>query len=85
VSATDAPIQIMSEIAELMVSNPSEEQLLNFRPSEAAQRRARELLLKQNAETLSRDEDFELTQFEQAETLMQLVKARLWAKRAGRQ
>jgi len=69
------PIRLFEEIADLLTSRPTEDQLLGFRPSQNVQDRARDLLEKQNAGTISAEEQRELDQFEQAEILMRLVKA----------
>ncbi len=68
---------IVDEIADLLASNPTAEQILKFRPSGELQMKARELLAKANAGTLTDEEDQELQQFQHAELLMRLVKARL--------
>lgn len=74
---------IVDEIAELIASNPTAEQILNFHPSTELQVRARDLLAKSSAGTLSAEEDHELQQFQQAELLMRLVKARLRERNGG--
>ena len=79
-AVVQAPTRLFEEIADLFASNPSDEQLLKFRPSETVQQRARDLLDGQNAGELSEDEQRELDQYEQAELLVRLVKARLHAK-----
>ncbi|QDT47807.1 hypothetical protein [Symmachiella dynata] len=76
-SIVQEPIRLLEEIADLLASNPTQDQLLAFRPSASVQERARELLIRLNAGTISTDEQRELDQFEQAEMLMRLVKARL--------
>ncbi len=65
------------ELADFLVSRPSREQLLKYRPSETVQQRASELLLKQNAGEISLKERRELDQFAFAEVLMRLIKAKL--------
>lgn len=74
---------IADEIAELLASNPTPEQILNFHPSGELQAKARELLAKSNAGTLSAEEDHELQQFQNVELLMRLVKARLRERNGG--
>lgn len=73
----DTPPRIMEELADLLASSPSPDQLLSFRPSEAVQQRARELLAKQNDGSVDRQEQHELDQFAQAELLVRLIKARV--------
>ena len=70
------------EIAEFLASGPSPEQLLQFRPSPHTQARAQELLDKLKDGCLSADERRELDQFEHAERLVRLVKARIHARAA---
>jgi len=76
-SIVQEPIRLLEEIADLMAASPTREQLLEFRPSTSVQSRASELLEKQNAGTVTAEEQRELDQFEQAELLMRLVRARL--------
>ena len=78
------PVRVTREIAELFASNPTPEDLLTFHPSEAVQERARELLDKLRANQLTPEEQWELDQFQHAESLMQLVKARIRASPAKR-
>jgi len=73
---------IMQEMVDLLSSGPTEAQLLDFRPFQEAQDRARELLYKQNSGTTTPEEQCELDQFQLIEVLMRLVKARIHAKRA---
>ncbi len=79
-STVQEPIRLLEEIADLMASNPTREQLVAFRPSASVQARARELLTRQGIGEITADEQRELDQFEQAELLMRLVKARLSEK-----
>jgi hypothetical protein len=73
---------LTEEIADFLASCPSREQLLTFRPSPQVQERARELLEKSKSGQITADEQWELDQFEYAEMLMQLVKARVRAAKA---
>lgn len=75
----DTPTRLLEEIADLWASGPSPGQLLDFRPSAEVQQRARQLLSKSGAGQISAEEQRELDQYEQAELLMQMVKARLRA------
>lgn len=81
-TVVESPSSILEEIAAFLASGPSREEILEFRPSEAVQQRARELLDKQQAHSLSWEEERELEQFQNAELLMRLTKAKL---RAGDQ
>jgi hypothetical protein len=68
---------LTKEIADLLASCPSREELLNFRPSDQVQQRASELLQKLKDGRITREEQWELDQFGFAESLMRLIKARL--------
>ena len=70
------------EFAKFLASRPTWAQMLAFRPSERAQRRARKLLEKQDQGVTSYDEEQELSEFAHAERLIRLIKALVLA--AGR-
>lgn len=72
----------LEEIADFLADGPSPQELLQFRPSPQTQARAEELLGRLKERGLSADERVELEQFEQAERLMRLVKARIHAGKA---
>jgi hypothetical protein len=76
-AATQTPFLFLDEVVELLTSGPSRDRLLNYRPSEKVQQRARDLLMKVKSGEVTRDEEWELDQFQQLEMLLQLVKARL--------
>lgn len=76
-SAVQSPSRLFDELAELFASSPDREAILSFHPSKEVQYRAHELLEKLRQDRLSTEEQRELDQFEQAEMLMRLVKARL--------
>jgi hypothetical protein len=65
------------EIADFLAGSPTPEQILRFPPSARVKERAREFLAKSKTGGLSAEEQWELDQFEFAESLMQQVKARL--------
>jgi hypothetical protein len=79
-STVQSPIRVLEEIADLFASGPGRDEVLNFRLSSSTEQRARELLEREREGSLSFDERRELDQFEQAELLMRLVKARLRAQ-----
>jgi len=81
---TGTPAGLLDEVADFLLSGPSAEELLNYRPSEQSQDRARELLEKQGEGRLSFDEQRELDQFELTERLMRLMKSKLHLRRAKR-
>ena len=81
-STVEASSKLFEEIAGLFSSGPSQRQILDFRPSEGAIQRARELLELNRQDQLSDELRRELDQYEQAELLMRLVKARIRASQA---
>jgi hypothetical protein len=76
-STVEAPSRLFEEIATLFASSPAPQEVLDFRPSEAAIQRASDLLELNRQERLDDDLRRELDQYEQAELLMRLVKARI--------
>lgn len=68
---------LFDEIATLFASAPSPDAILEFRPSRATTDRASQLLELNRADALDEASRRELDQFEQAELLMRLVKARI--------
>lgn len=83
-ASTRSTLGAMEEIADFLASGPSPEELLQFRPSSQTQARAEELLAKLRDGRLSAEQREELDQFEQADRLMRLVKARIHAGKARR-
>jgi len=81
---THSTLGPLEEIADFFACSPTPEQLLQFRPSPEARGRAEELLEKLKDGCISAEERVELGQFEQAERLMRLVKARVQAGKARR-
>jgi len=73
---TQPSTSIWIEIADLITSGPTLEQMIQFRPSEPIQQRVRHLLAKLKNGLTTAEDDRELNQFENAEMLMQLVKAK---------
>lgn len=76
---------LAEEVADFLATCPTREQLLNYRPSAQAQERARRLLEKLKDGRITAEEQRELDQFEYAEILLRLVKARLRARKGPRQ
>ena len=68
---------LTEEIANFLASRPSREQLLSYHPPRPIQERVRKLLEKAKSGHITADEQWELDQFEQAEMLIQLIKARV--------
>jgi hypothetical protein len=75
---------LFEEVGDFLASAPSEEQLLAFRASAAAQERYRELLHRSSQGSLTREEQYEFSQFELIEMLLQYVKARIRADKKKR-
>jgi hypothetical protein len=73
---------LLDEIATFLASGPSRSAVLEFRPSQAAVQRASQLLELNRSTGLDDSSRRELDQFEMAESLMRLVKARIRAGQA---
>jgi hypothetical protein len=78
--ATNA--SLLDELATFFASGPSPSAILEFRPSQAAVQRANQLLELNRSAELNDSLLQELGQFEMAESLMRLVKARIRAAQA---
>lgn len=76
-SIVETPSRLFEEIATLFASEPSRQEILSFQPSDAVLKRASELLDLNRQDRLNDDSRRELDQYEQAELLMRLVKARI--------
>jgi hypothetical protein len=74
---------LTDEIAEFLATCPSREGFLSYRPSQQVQQRAKELLHKNKDGSITKYEQRELDQYEHAEMLMRLVKARLRSRNAS--
>ena len=75
---------LTEEIANFLATCPSREQLLSYHPPVAVQERAQELLEKAKSGRITADEQWELDQFEHAEMLVQLIKARVRSEKVVR-
>jgi hypothetical protein len=71
------PQTYIEEIATFLATRPEVDAILAFRPSQALQKRFRQLVDKNRRARLSEEEEDELDQMEQGELLLQLIKARL--------
>ncbi len=78
-STAHAPSTLFEEIATLFASAPTPRAILDFRPSQASIDRANQLLELNREDNLDEASRAELDQYEQAELLMRLVKARIRA------
>jgi len=79
IMTTPSASSLFDEVATLFASAPSQNSILEFRPSHATIERANRLLELNRANALDEASRRELDQFEQAELLMRLVKARIRA------
>ena len=68
-STTEAASKVFEEIAQLFGSGPTDEQILNFRPSADVVQRASKLLSLNRTGQMDDDLKHELDQYEQAELL----------------
>lgn len=68
---------LLGEVARFLAAGPSPKEILAFRPSDAVKERFRDLLTKNGKGTLTREEEYELNQYEQLDMLMQNTKARI--------
>lgn len=80
VSTEPEGYQDESKILELLVSQPSPEQVLGIRPSPQLQARVSELLIRSKTNTLSRQEEAELERYLTLEHLVRLAKAHAFQK-----
>ena len=76
-SSVESPSKIFEEIAALFASAPTVGQIVEFQLSEQTKQRAAELLQLNREGRLDGKLADELDQYEQAELLMRLVKARI--------
>jgi hypothetical protein len=72
---------LFEELGDFLASAPSQKQLLTFRPSVQVLERYRELLHRSSQGGLTSDEQYEFSQFELFEMLLQYVKSQI---RAGK-
>jgi hypothetical protein len=65
---------IYQEVFVFLVSSPTPQDIIAFRPSEATQERIRELLAANKANRLTADENAELDEYEQVEHFVRMLK-----------
>jgi len=82
-STTEAASKVFEEIAQLFGSGPTDEQILNFRPSADVVQRASQLLSLNRTGRMDDELRHELDQYEQAELLMRMVKAQIRARQGN--
>jgi hypothetical protein len=69
---TQSPVY--QEVFAFLVSSPTPEQIIAFRPSEATQKRVRTLLEANKESRLTAEEQAELDEFEQVEHFVRMLK-----------
>jgi hypothetical protein len=69
-----APSPVYQEVFDFLVSAPTPEQIIAFRPSEATQARVRALLEANKESRLTAEERAELDEFEQVEHFVRMLK-----------
>ena len=72
---------LFEELGDFLASAPSQKRFLTFRPSEEVQERYRELLHRSSQGGLTREEQYEFSQCELIEMLLQYVKSRIRAEK----
>ena len=65
---------IYQEVYQFLVSSPTPEQIIAFRPSETTQERVRQLLTANQADRLTMQERAELDEFERVNHFMSMLK-----------
>jgi hypothetical protein len=82
-STTQTAAKVFEEIAELFGSCPTDDQILDYRPSAEVVQRASHLLSLNRNGSINDELKLELDHYEQAELLMRMVKARIRARQGG--
>jgi hypothetical protein len=68
---------LLDEVLDFLVSTPTPEQIIAFRPSEVAQERVRDLLDRNRNGTLSTEENEELDEISRMNDFVSLLKVRV--------
>jgi hypothetical protein len=82
-AARREPMWLTEDVADFLATCPDREQLLKYRPTPRTQERVSDLLHKLKTGRITAEEQRELDQFEHVEMLMQMVKARLRARKVS--
>jgi hypothetical protein len=69
------PAHIYRYIIDFLVSEPTPEQIINFRPTLEMQKRLQALISRSNAETITPTEEKELDEYEKIEHLIIMLKS----------
>ena len=67
---------VLDEVLDFLVSTPTPEQIVEFRPSEELQARVRDLLDRNSSSTLTVEEQEELEEFSRINHFMSMLKIR---------
>lgn len=69
-------VKAYEEVIDFIAAGTTPQNVIDFRPSDAAQQRLEDLILREKEGALSAEEKFELDHYMQLEHLMRLAKAR---------
>jgi hypothetical protein len=78
------PTLLLDEIADFLASSPTPQEIIAFRPSEALERRALDLLQRNRENRLTEEERAEMEEFMRMDHFMTLLKAKARLKLAGK-
>jgi hypothetical protein len=73
-SAGKLPADVYHHVLDFLISNPTPDQILEFRPNLLMQNRLKDLLIKSDAGQLSLNEQQELNEYERIEHLIVMLK-----------
>jgi hypothetical protein len=76
IMATLETSTVLDEVLEFLVSTPTPQQIIEFRPSDELQTRVRDLLDRNSSGTLTAEEQVELDEFSRMNHLMSMLKIR---------
>jgi hypothetical protein len=69
-----APTPVFNEVYDFLLSSPTAQQIVSFRPSETTQDRIRDLLGRNQEGRLTEDEQIELDEFLRVEHFVRMLK-----------
>jgi len=69
-------VKAYEEVIDFIAAGTTPQNVIDFRPSDAAQQRLEDLVAREKEDALSAEEKFELDHYLQLEHLMRLAKAR---------
>ena len=78
------PTLLLDEITDFLASSPAPQEIVSFKPSEALERRALELLQRNRENRLTTEERAEMEEFMRMDHFMTLLKAKARLKLAGK-